>query len=110
MTNRAPIAHLAMERGLKALIADVGGTTDPIHSLNKLYRDLRKYDRDSADFLAEAFEDAVSFFGYNVNVKGFGHFCSLDDYCRGYCRRDFRFYVALSRGPTGVRPSAHSRQ
>ena len=80
LTNRVPIAHLAMERGLKALIADVGGTTDPIHSLNKLYRDLRKYDKDSADFLAEAFEDVVSSFGYNVNVKGFGHFRSLGDY------------------------------
>ena len=35
LTNRMPIAHLAIERGLKALIADVGGTTAPIHSLNR---------------------------------------------------------------------------
>ena len=34
LTNRVPIAHLAIERGLKARIASVGGTTEPIHSLN----------------------------------------------------------------------------
>ena len=32
LTNRVPIAHLAIERGLKARIASVGGTTEPIHS------------------------------------------------------------------------------
>ena len=80
LTNRMPIAHLAIERGLKALIADVGGATDRIHALNRLYRDLRTHDNVAADFLAGSFDDAVRFFGYNVNAKGFGHFRSLDDY------------------------------
>ena len=80
LTNRVPIAHLAIERGLKALIAQVGKPARKIHGLHKLYRDLSKCDQESADFLARAFEDAVRFFGYNVNVKGFGHFRTLDDY------------------------------
>ena len=80
LTNRVPIAHLAIERGLKALIAEANGTPEPIHSLNKLYRDLGKLDKASSGFLAKAFEDAVRFFGYNVNVRGFKHFRSLYDY------------------------------
>ena len=80
LTNRMADAHLAIERGLKALIKDIGGTPECIHALNKLYRDLGKCDQRSANYLAKAFGDAVEFFGYNLNVKGFGHFRSLDDY------------------------------
>ena len=80
LTNRAPIAHLAMERGLKALITEAGGVPEPMHSLNKLYRDLGKSDKAAAGFLAKAFEDAVRFFGYNVNARGLRHFRSLDYY------------------------------
>ena len=80
LTNRVPIAHLAIERGLKALIAGASKTSERIHSLNKLYRDLRKCDEKSAEYLAKAFEDAVKFFGYNVNAKGFRQFRSLDIY------------------------------
>ena len=80
LTNRAPIAHLAIERGLKALITDCAVIPDETHSLNSLYRDLRKCDKASADYLAAAFNDAVKFFGYNVKVKGFGHFGSLHKY------------------------------
>ena len=83
LTNRMPTAHLAIERGLKALITAAGGEYEKGgkgHGLNYLYRKLGNSDKDSADFLAEAFQDAVKFFGYNVNDKGFGHFRSLDDY------------------------------
>ena len=83
LTNRLPIAHLAIERGLKALITAAGGEYDRVregHGLNYLYRKLGNSDEDSAGFLAEAFQDAVKFFGYNVNYRGFGHFRSLDDY------------------------------
>ena len=107
LTNRVPIAHLAMERGLKALIADAGRTTDPIHSLNKLYRDLKECDKDSADFLAEAFADAVRFFGYNVNVKGFKHFRSLDAYLsRVGTENAFNAlrYWAIGESPKGGNP------
>ena len=80
LTNRMPIAHLAIERGLKALTRNVGGTPECIHDLNTLYRDLRSWDASSADYLATAFEDAVTFFGYNTEVGDFGHFRSLCDY------------------------------
>ena len=80
LTNRMPIAHLALERGLKALIKDSGGSPEPIHGLHKLYRVLCECDEESATFLAFSFENAVSFFGYNVNAKGFTQFRSLDDY------------------------------
>ncbi len=82
LTNRLPIAHLAIERGLKALITRAGGPPEDIHvhGLNKLYQILKKCDQEAADYLATAFADAVSFFGYNVNRKGFKHFRSLDDY------------------------------
>ena len=80
LTNRAPIAHLAIERGLKALISEAGGTGDHTHGLHKLFQDLMQCDEKSAEYLAEAFQDAVKFYGYNVNIKGFKQFRSLDDY------------------------------
>ena len=120
LTNRMPIAHLAIERGLKALIADAGGETAHIHSLHKLYGDLREYDKDSkdskdsadflaeaADFLAEAFKDAVRFFGYNVNVRGFKHFRSLDVYLsRVGTENAFNAlrYWAIGESPKGGNP------
>ena len=80
LTNRAPIAHLATERGLKALINDPDKTRPMGHWLNKLFRYFGQRNKDSATFLAVAFQDAVIFFGYNVNINGFGHFRSLEDY------------------------------
>ena len=80
LTNRAPIAHLAIERGLKALIATAGHAPDPIHDLNKLYKYLQDCDIASAEFLDQAFKDAVKFFRYNVKLRGFGHFRSLHSY------------------------------
>ena len=80
LTNRAPIAHLAIERGLKALIAQARGPQNRTHSLNKLYMELVKYDSDSAEYLSKAFKDAVKFFGYNFNTKGFRQFRSIDEY------------------------------
>ena len=79
LANRIPIAHLAIERGLKALILQCK-LYDKGHSLNKLYRDLQECSSESADFLGKAFCDAVKFYGYNVKFKGFGHFRSLQDY------------------------------
>ena len=80
ITNRAPIAHLGIERGIKAAITEAGGKFDPKHSLNELYKALKDVNQEAADYLAEAFEDAVKFFGYRVKENGFGHFRSLDDY------------------------------
>ena len=80
LTNRVPIAHLAIERGLKTLISAAGGSKEKTHSLNRLYRVIQSCDSDSADFLSEAFDDAVAFFGYNVNARGFTQFRSLEIY------------------------------
>ncbi len=80
LTNRVPIAHLAIERGMKALITEAGRSAKCTHNLHKLYRDLKEGNQESADYLARAFEDAVRFFRYNVNTEGFKQFRSLDDY------------------------------
>ena len=80
LTNRVPIAHLAIERGFKALITDTGARREKVHSLNALYRDLQRCNEEAARFLAGAFDDAVKFFGINVNASGRGHFRSLHDY------------------------------
>ena len=80
LTNRAPIAHLAIERGLKALIINAGKSADQIHSLDRLYRALTECDEEAANFLAKAFEDSVTLFRFKVNAKGFGHLKSLEAY------------------------------
>ena len=80
LTNRVPIAHLAIEKGLKALIKEAGGTFESRHRLQKLYEVLSTCDVKSANYLAKAFGDAVKFYGYNINVSGFMQFRSLDDY------------------------------
>ena len=84
LTNRVPIAHLAIERGLKALIVAAGGTTKVngknTHSLSALYGAFKACEMKSANFLAKAFDDAVKFFGYDTNAKQFHHLRSLDGY------------------------------
>ncbi len=80
LTNRVPIVHLGIERGLKALIRESGGTAENTHGLNKLYRVLIECDKGAADYLAMAFEDAVEFFGYNVKAKGYTQLRSINDY------------------------------
>ena len=107
LTNRMPIAHLAVERGLKALIADVGGPKEYGHSLNKLYRALNKCDAKAANFLEVAFQDAVKFFRYNVKDKGFGHFRSLKDYLSKVGKKkdfDALRYWAIGESPKGGSP------
>ena len=80
---------------------------EKIHGLDRLYRELKKCDQDSATFLAKAFQDAVSFFGYNVNAKGFGQFRSLDDYLsRVGTEKNFELlrYWAIGETPKGESP------
>ena len=80
LTNRVPIAHLAIERGLKSLISEGGRTIDYTHKLHKLYGILNDCDKVSADYLGMAFDDAVEFFGYKVNAKGFEHFQGISSF------------------------------
>ncbi len=107
LTNRAPIAHLAIERGLKALITDTGATREDTHSLKRLYRALIKCDEKSAIFLDKAFKDAIDFFGFNANIPGLRHLRSLDDYL-SKTGHDNAFnalrYWAIGEQPNGVNP------
>lgn len=81
LANLLPLAHLAIERGLKRLIEKATGVrARRIHSLDDLYKRLRATDLASADFLDVAFQDAVAFYGYDINREGFRHYCSLDVY------------------------------
>ncbi len=77
---RAHIAHLAIERGLKALILYAQCPNIETHALLKLFNKLKKSDKEAADFLEVVFRDAVGFYGYNYNVDGFNHFRNLQDY------------------------------
>lgn len=107
LTNRVPIAHLAIERGLKALIAESGAELENTHSLQKLYRELRECDVTSATFLDLAFSDAVEFFEYNTNVKGLRHFRSLDIYLSktGHANAfNALRYWAIGENPKGEDP------
>ena len=107
LTNRAPIAHLAIERALKALITGAGRPAERIHALQALYRVLGECDKPSADYLAKAFEDAVRFFGYNVKASGFAQFRTLDDYLYKVGKaKDFEAlrYWAIGESPKGESP------
>ncbi|MDE2778141.1 MAG: hypothetical protein OXI91_00485 [Chloroflexota bacterium] len=100
--NRIPVAHLAIERGLKALIRESAERTSPLellawledgrkgrtHSLASLYSKLREVDEERAKFLAHAFKDAVDFFGYDVERDGFAHFRSIDNYLSIVANKD----------------------
>ena len=107
LTNRAPIAHLAIEKGLKALIDDLGGTYEQTHSLNDLCSALSKCDQQSADYLAGAFDDAVKFFRYNAKAKGFRQFRTLDAYLSKVGNKsafDALRYWAIGEPPKGESP------
>lgn len=106
LTNRMPIAHLAIERGLKALIAVASGPRRYTHSLDVLYDDLRNCDRDSAEFFTKAFEDAVGFYNYDID-KRFEHFRFLKVYLHKTGSSDaFKKlrYWALGEQPTDADP------
>ncbi|MCY3801759.1 MAG: hypothetical protein OXG46_09280 [Chloroflexi bacterium] len=110
LTNRAPIAHLAIERGIKVLINEAGGSAENEHGLHRLYRALRECDEKSAEYLATAFDDAVGFFRYNVNKRGFKQFRSFDDYLtKAGTDRAFEAlrYWAIGESSKGASPISH---
>ena len=78
--NRAPIAHLAIERTLKFLTKAAGGNFEETHTLNRHREALSKCDPDAEDFLSRAFEEAVRFYRYNTNAVELKHLRSLSQY------------------------------
>lgn len=78
--NRAPIAHLSLERGLKLLIKEAGGETKGRHNLLPLHRQLANVNPEASRFLSRAFDDAVCIYRYRIHSSGLEHLKSLDDY------------------------------
>ena len=78
--NRAPVAHLSIERAIKALVKNSGGTYDQNHDLWDHFQKLEDCDPHAAEFLEAAFNDAVRFYGFKSNAKGFTHLKSIAAY------------------------------
>ena len=78
--NRAPVAHLSIERALKFLIQKRSGEFTDHHNLHTHFRTLRHCDPDVAEYLDEAFHAATQFYGLNTNVAELKHLESLDAY------------------------------
>ena len=80
ITNRVPMAHLAIERGLKSLIKKHGGEVEHHHSLHKHLRKLRELDSSAVVFLEKTFDETTAFYGLNPNYPGLRHIRSLNAY------------------------------
>ena len=73
LMNRVSIAHLSIERALKFLITNAGGSLVETHDLRRLYQELLQREPESARFLEETFEAAVRHYGYNPNATNMTH-------------------------------------
>ena len=80
ITNRIPVAHLAIERGLKFLIQENGREFKPHHNVHTHVRLLRELDAVAVTFLEKTFDDTTAFYGLNPNHPDLGHLRSLDAY------------------------------
>ena len=92
--NRVSIAHLSIERALKFLITEAGGSYPPTHDLRDRYRELLGYDPVSAKTLEGVFGAAVSHYRYNPNTMT--HLKSLERYLEvagsGQVFQDIRYW------------------
>ena len=78
--NRAPIAHLSIERAFKYLIQNAGGQWKCHHHLHSHFEQVRVHSPDSAVFLDDAFNAAVTHYRYNPGNPEFGHLKTLGAY------------------------------
>ena len=78
--NRVSIAHLSIERTMKFVITEAGGPLVKNHDLPSRLKELRQYEPDSAQFLEEAFKEAVQHYRYNANSSHMKHLQSLETY------------------------------
>ena len=78
--NRVSIAHLSIERALKFLIAEAGGSPAATHDLRDRHDELLHHDPVSAKSLEGAFEAAVRHYRYNHNAANMTHLKSLERY------------------------------
>ena len=80
--NRVSIAHLSIEKAIKYLIRKAGGDFEKEHDLGDTFRELRLYDRESANFLEKAFSAAVKFYGFDSAAKGMNYLARLENYLK----------------------------
>ena len=78
--NRAPMAHLSIERALKFLIRRSGLDFKEDHNLHTHLKTLRLCDTSTAEYLDLAFDAAVQFYGLNTNRGELKHLRSLHTY------------------------------
>ena len=78
--NRVSIAHLSIERTMKFVITEAGGPLVKNHDLPSRLKELRQHEPDSAQFLEEAFKEAVQHYRYNANSSHMKHLQSLETY------------------------------
>ena len=78
--NRVSTAHLSIERAMKFLITQAGGPLVKDHDLPSRLNELRQQEPDSAQFLEEAFGEAVQHYRYNANAHHMKHLQSLETY------------------------------
>ena len=78
--NRLNLAHLSIEKTVKFLISEAGGSANWIHDLSPLHRELHKHDPSAAQSLEDAFQATVQHYRYNPNAKNMTHLKSLETY------------------------------
>ena len=78
--NRAPMAHLSIERALKFLIRRLGLDFKEDHNLHAHLATLRGSDPNTAEYLELAFDAAVQFYNLNTNHRQLKHLRSLHTY------------------------------
>ena len=73
-------AHLGIDRAIQSLLRYEEADYEQRHSLPYLFRRLQQVNIGAAEFLENAFDDAVRFYGYNPNRDGFGDLQGLEAY------------------------------
>ena len=97
LMNRVSMAHLSIERAMKFLITEAGGTFAWNHDLPSRLKELRPHDPESTRFLEKAFEDAVRHYRYDTNASHMEHLKSLGDYLKAtasdkHFKQDIRYW------------------
>ena len=80
--NRISIAHLSIERAMKFLIEEAGGQYEETHDLPARLKELKQYAAAAAEFLEEAFQNAVQHYKYKPNATGMGYLKDLEEYLK----------------------------
>ena len=85
--NRIPLAHLTIEKSLKYRIQQSGGQIIKSHDLHKQLDRLRRSAQDDAEFLYQAFNQAVSWYDIRATAPKYEHLSSLHAYLQAVGRQ-----------------------